>query len=59
MSAIEDTKAAALEIQHAETDFHLCNVVNELQAAMPGLKPADQHNLLAALQIVKGVRERQ
>ena len=59
MSGNEETTAAAMERQQAETNFHLCNVVNELQAAMPGMKPADKHNLLAALQIVKGVRERQ
>ena len=59
MSANEETELTAAGRMQAETNFHLCNVLNELQAAMPGVAPADRHNLLAALQIVKGVQERQ
>lgn len=43
----------------AETNFHLCNAINELQAAVAGLDPHAAHNIQAAIQIAKGVKELQ
>ncbi len=43
----------------AETNFHLSNAINELQAAVAGLDPHAAHNIQAAIQIAKGVKESQ
>lgn len=47
------------ETSQAETNFHLSNAINELQAAIAGLDPHAAHNIQAAIQIAKGVKELQ
>lgn len=42
-----------------ETNYHLSNAINELQAAIAGLEPHAAHNIQAAIQIAKGVKESQ